>query len=48
MALQRDFETPVASFDLDQSPWESACPVLLLVNHRANDTPSVIYKFVAV
>ncbi len=23
MALPRDFEIPVASFDIDQSPWES-------------------------
>ena len=23
MALQRDFESPMASFDIDESPWES-------------------------
>lgn len=28
LANARDFESPVASFDVDQSPWESECPLL--------------------
>jgi len=29
LANPRDFEHPVASFDIDQSPWESEFPVCL-------------------
>ena len=29
LANPRDFESPVASFDVDQAPWKSACSSLM-------------------
>ena len=43
MALQRDFESPMASFDIDESPWESE---IFPAPHRniADSHDPVVYK----
>ena len=42
LANPRDFESPVASFDLDQSPWESTCIAISmrLTGYSPTDTHS--------
>jgi hypothetical protein len=49
LANPRDFESPVASFDVDQSPWKSKC-WSLTKQYCFSDVVSsyvVIYKYVA-
>jgi homogentisate 1,2-dioxygenase len=48
LANPRDFESPVASFDVDQSPWKSACSSLMKQNAFSDIVIpyTVIYKYV--